>query len=440
MKLIYSLIILVLLQNCSFDNKTGIWKNTDQVSKKKNNIFKEFKEISPLKENFNKIIPLDKNYKFQKNSSINNTEWKDIYFNDSNNLKNFKYRNLNELIFKSKKITSGKINKYILFEKDNLITSDNRGNIFVFSINKNEVIAKFNFYKKKYKKIDKDLNIFVENNIIYISDNFGYIYAFNYKKDKLLWAKKYKIPFRSNLKISNNKIILSNQNNFLLFINKSNGKILKTIPTEESVVKNSFINNIAIKENNTFFLNTYGSLYSLNNQSMSINWFINLNQSLDINPSNLFNSNQFLISENKIIIPAKKNLYVIDLISGSIISKKNFTSLLKPVVLNNILFSIHNNLLVATDLNNGIIIYSYDINQLIADFLNSKKKEVEFKALMLANDQLFIFLKNSFVLKFDINGTLDKIDKLPTKINTLPIFISKSIIFLNNKNKISVIN
>ena len=59
---------------------------------------------------------------------------------------------------------------------------------------------------------------------------------------------------------------------------------------------------------------------------------------------------------------------------------------------------------------------------------------------MLANDQLFIFLKNSFVLKFDINGTLDKIDKLPTKINTLPIFISKSIIFLNNKNKISVIN
>ena len=440
MKLIYSLIILVSLQNCSFDNKTGIWKNTDQVSKKKNNIFKEFKEISPLKENFNKIIPLDKNYKFQKNSSINNTEWKDIYFNDSNNLKNFKYRNLNELIFKSKKITSGKINKYILFEKDNLITSDNRGNIFVFSINKNEVIAKFNFYKKKYKKIDKDLNIFVENNIIYISDNFGYIYAFNYKKDKLLWAKKYKIPFRSNLKISNNKIILSNQNNFLLFINKSSGKILKTIPTEESVVKNSFINNIAIKENNTFFLNTYGSLYSLNNQSMSINWFINLNQSLDINPSNLFNSNQFLISENKIIIPAKKNLYVIDLISGSIISKKNFTSLLKPVVLNNILFSIHNNLLVATDLNNGIIIYSYDINQLIADFLNSKKKEVEFKALMLANDQLFIFLKNSFVLKFDINGTLDKIDKLPTKINTLPIFISKSIIFLNNKNKISVIN
>ncbi|MDC1092659.1 hypothetical protein OAS35_00975 [Pelagibacteraceae bacterium] len=440
MKLIYSLIILVLLQNCSFDNKTGIWKNTDQVSKKKNNIFKEFKEISPLKESFNKIISLDKNHKFKKNSSINNTEWKDIYFNDSNNLKNFKYRNLNELIFKSKKITSSKINKYILFEKDNLITSDNRGNIFVFSLNKNEVISKFNFYKKKYKKIDKDLNVFVENNIIYISDNFGYIYAFNYKKNKLLWAQKYKIPFRSNLKISNNKIILSNQNNFLLFINKSNGKILKTIPTEESIVKNSFINNIAIKENNTFFLNTYGSLYSLNNQSMSINWFINLNQSLDINPSNLFNSNQFLIFENKIIIPAKTNLYIIDLITGSIISKKNFTSSLKPVILNNILFSIHNNLLVATDLNNSKIIYSYDINQLIADFLNSKKKEVEFKALMLANDQLFIFLKNSFVLKFDINGTLNKIDKLPTKINSLPIFISKSIIFLNNKNKISVIN
>jgi outer membrane protein assembly factor BamB len=440
MKLIYSFIILILFQNCSFDDKTGIWKNSNKISKKENNLFEEFKKISPLKENFNKIIPLDKNYKFLKNSSFDNKEWKDIYFSEDNNLKNFDYYDLNQLVFKSKKITRGKINEYILFEKNNLIINDNKGNIFVFSINKNAVIAKFNFYKKRYKKIDKALNLIIENSIIYTSDNLGYIYAYNYKQDKLLWAKNYKIPFRSNIKISKNKIILSNQNNSLLFIDKYNGQILKKIPTEESIVKNNFKNNLVNYKNNTLFLNTYGSLYLLNNQSMTIKWFINLNPSLDINASNLFNGSQFLIYKNKIIVPTNKNLYILDLTSGSIIFKKDFTSVFKPIILNNILFSLHSNLLIATDLNNGKIIYSYDINQLISDFLNTKKNEVEFKTLMLANNQIFIFLENSYVIKLNLNGTLDKIDKLPTKINSLPIFISKSIIFLNNKNKISVIN
>ena len=60
---------------------------------------------------------------------------------------------------------------------------------------------KFNFYKKKYKKIKKKLNFIIENGIIYVSDNIGYLYAFNYKTKKFLWAKNYKIPFRSNIKL-----------------------------------------------------------------------------------------------------------------------------------------------------------------------------------------------------------------------------------------------
>ena len=32
MKFFYALIILILFQNCSFDNKTGIWKNDNIIS------------------------------------------------------------------------------------------------------------------------------------------------------------------------------------------------------------------------------------------------------------------------------------------------------------------------------------------------------------------------------------------------------------------------
>ena len=58
----------------------------------------------------------------------------------------------------------------------------------------------------------------------------------------------------------------------------------------------------------------------------------------------------------------------------------------------------------------------------------------------MLNGKIFIFLKNSFVLKFNVNGNLEDVYKLPTKINTNPIFIKKTILYLNNKNKLSIVN
>ena len=66
------------------------------------------------------------------------------------------------------------------------------------------------------------------------------------------------------------------------FVNKNNGDTLKLIPTEETIVKNKFINNICLDNESTFFLNTFGSLYSIDNNKMRINWFINLNENSNI--------------------------------------------------------------------------------------------------------------------------------------------------------------
>ena len=90
----------------------------------------------------------------------------------------------------------------------------------------------------------------------------------NFKERKILWAKNFKIPFRSNIKIFKNKIITSNQNNDLYFIDKKNGDLLRLIPTEETSVKNNFVNNLSLSRSNTYFLNTFGSLYAFDNESI----------------------------------------------------------------------------------------------------------------------------------------------------------------------------
>ena len=57
-----------------------------------------------------------------------------------------------------------------------------------------------------------------------------------------------------------------------------------------------------------------------------------LKSSLDLNLSNLFNSNQIINNGNVIVITANKFTYVIDINTGSIIYKANFTSSIKPLI------------------------------------------------------------------------------------------------------------
>ena len=43
MKLFYALVILLFSYSCSFDNKTGIWKNENIIIKDQTNQFEDFK-------------------------------------------------------------------------------------------------------------------------------------------------------------------------------------------------------------------------------------------------------------------------------------------------------------------------------------------------------------------------------------------------------------
>ena len=76
------------------------------------------------------------------------------------------------------------------------------------------------------------------------------------------------------------------------------------------------------------------------------------------------------------------------------------------------------------------------MNQKIADYLNTKKKRAQYRNIMFINNKLFIFLKNSYVIKIKTNGEIEKIFKLPSKLKTDPIVANSSIYFLGSKNKL----
>ena len=180
---------------------------------------------------------------------VNNDKWEDIYYNQFNNSENFNYNGQKNLLFKSKKISKHNLNSSLLFDKKNLILADEKGNLIFFSDKENKIIHKFNFYKKKFKRIKKKINYVLDNTTIFVTDNLGFIYAYDYEQKRILWAKNNKVPFRSNLKIKDSKLIAADQNNNILLFNKKDGKVLKLIPTEDSKINNSFRNNFSLNEN-----------------------------------------------------------------------------------------------------------------------------------------------------------------------------------------------
>ena len=116
--------------------------NIELIFKTQSNNIKE-KELSP-----NQIIKIDKPKLYY--------EWRQSNQNNFNNINNVSFRNDGQYK-KLSKASNTSINKDILFYQNNLFFSDAKGNIGVFSLSKNQTIFKFNFYKKKMKKIKRTL-------------------------------------------------------------------------------------------------------------------------------------------------------------------------------------------------------------------------------------------------------------------------------------------
>ncbi|MFL2852821.1 MAG: PQQ-binding-like beta-propeller repeat protein [Candidatus Pelagibacter sp.] len=440
MKVFLITIFVLILSHCSFDNKTGIWKNNNEIIEKKKDEYKGFKKLYTEEKLFNQIISPNKNLKILPEPIKLNKKWLDEFYQDTNNSDNFSYKNLNNKVFQSKKLSRHQTKDKILFDGENFLITDIRGNIIVYSVKYQKIIFKYNFYKNEFKGLKKNLNIIIEKNIVYTVDNLGYSYALNYVEQKLLWAKNYKIPFRSNIKIFKDKIVAANSDNTLFYLDKFSGNKIKSLPSEEVSIKNEFVNSIAVSKDTLYYLNTFGSIYSINNEGR-INWFLNINQHSEIDTNNLFNSHPLILHKDKIIISTEKYFYIFNSFNGSRLVRAPITSIVKPIVSNKNIFIItKNNLLVCINIDTGSINYSLDISEEIANFLVTKKKNVIVKTLSMLNNNLYVLLDNSYYIRFSPNGKITEVKNLPAKLGSYPIFVNDFIMFLNKNKKLIFVN
>ena len=102
-----SFFLIILFSHCSFDKKSGIWTNSnDKNQKKVENRFKDFETLFIKEKTFNKIIRPSQKISIKLGPIKNSKKWNDEFYDNSNNLKNFNFKNLNNLISKGKKLSN----------------------------------------------------------------------------------------------------------------------------------------------------------------------------------------------------------------------------------------------------------------------------------------------------------------------------------------------
>ena len=457
MKRLLLIFIAIVFASCSFDDKTGIWKdasNTPVDNQTSNQILENEPTIRYVE-----IFTKNKTYDEEKepvnflnieiSKPLRITNWPEQYAISNNNISNFFYSGNNILLSKSSKLSKlsseGKhLNKKIIFYKNNLISYDHKGTIFIYSLNLNKKILKYNFYKKKFKNFNKEINFIVNEDTLYAADNLGYLYALNLKNNKIIWAKNYGIPFRSNLKFANNQIFLANQDNVISSIDSNTGIKNWQYATSITFLKSDFENTLALDliNKNIFFLNTSGELYSINYFKQNINWVLNFKNSYLSGDTELFLSQPIVSKNNNLIIATEKAVLSLDTLTGSRNWNLRAEPIFKPIItLNYTYLILKNNLLICLDNKSGDVVWSKNIFRNIKDkkIKNQFESYIDFK---IVNGEINIYLKNGYLLTLSPkNGNLNSLNKISKKgISSEIFFLNGNMLFIDKNNKLLKFN
>tara|TARA_Y100001970_G_scaffold285754_1_gene406316 strand:+ start:1305 stop:2756 length:1452 start_codon:yes stop_codon:yes gene_type:complete len=356
-KFVKFFLLLFFINNCSLDNKTGIWSQTAKIKEEEKIVIKEaFIKEEALEKEFNSEIKVNLIANFKKNSFINNITNNNGRINYNGTLKNISK-------FKFSKIDN--FNQYepeIAFHMDNVIFFDNKGSILKFD-NNSKLIWKKNYYTKSEKKLNPILFFGNNNNILVVADNIAKYYAININNGELLWSKNNIAPFNSQVKIFKDKFFVIDFENILRCFSIINGKEIWQIRTDQSFIKSQKKLSLVIINNNVIFSNSVGDITAVNIESGNLVWQMPT-QSSAIYEDAFFLKTSDLIAEGKTILFSnnRNEFFSINASQGQLNWKQKINSNLRSTIVENLIFTVSmEGYLIVTDNKTGNIVRITDI-------------------------------------------------------------------------------
>ena len=422
-KLIIFLLSLFLLNNCSLNENSKIWKekernlenkNIKKVSLDKKKITSEFNQELNLDlvqiQTNNKIIDNQNNYGSQNYEGL---------FNKIGNYKFSKLENVNQLNFKP------------IFLENGLIFFDKKGSIIRYK-DSQKVLWKKNYYLKNEKKLKPQLNFLLSGENLLVADNIAKYYSVNINTGELNWSKNNTYPFNSEIKKNNEKFFVVDYKNTLRCYNIDDGTECWNLQTENSFTISNSKFSLIIIDDMVIFSNSVGDITAADIATGSIVWQLPTQSSNIINETFSFKFSKLVSDGKSIYFSNNKNeFYSVDVKTGITNWINDISSNLTPIIIGNLLFTVSNDgYLHVLEKNNGNIIR---INDLYLNYKVKKRKDIKPVGFSIGNSKLFLTNTDGIMIVVDLShGKIAKIEKVSGNLTSKPFIYNQNLFLIKN--------
>ena len=380
-KYLFLLILVLLLNNCSFDTKSGIWTQEKKITKSIKKDVQKLFEKKDLNENeFNKNLILKISSKYTNNYDAGNN---DIGIFDID----LKFNKISKYKFSKIKYFD-QFEPALVFFNNDLIFFDNKGSIIRFS-NDSKIIWKKNYYNKYEKKLSPILSLASNENLLLVTDSISKFYLMDINSGKLLWSKDHKTNFISDIKIDDDRFYVLDANNSFLCFSIINGEKLWEFQTEQKLINSQKKTSIIFNKTSVIFNNSRGEIISLDKENGGLIWLTSTISYGETFQAFLIKTSELVQNGNSIYFSNNQNkFYSLDLNTGIINWSESLSSILRPIIVDDIIMTVSDKgyLYIMAKQSGNII----RITDVLSNFKLKKRKKIQPTGFVASQNNLYL--------------------------------------------------
>ncbi len=430
-KLFRILLIYFLITGCSFQKNSKFWNKEKIEEEKQENVTEIFKKEETLNFELNPNLKIELDSRAVNNSFLNN-------FNNNDGRINYSGRLENVSKYKFKKIENFyQYEPEITFNQNNIIFFDNEGSILSFDSSSN-LIWKKNYYSKAQKKQNPFLFFGHNNKILIIADNIAKLYAVDINTGELLWTKKNNAPFNSQVKVYKDKIYVIDFENTLRAYSINDGKEIWNRKTQNSLIRSQKKLSLIILDEKIYFNNSLGDISAIDINNGNLIWQTPTQSSLTYDTGFFLKTSDIVADENVLFFSNNQNqFFSLDIQTGNLNWKQEINSSLRPIIINNFLFTVSlEGYLIIIEKNTGNIIRS---NYLFNNFKIKNRTKIKPTGFIVGNENIYLSTSNGRILVVDINSGITKtVLKIDNKEISRPAIFNKNLYVITDNSIIKL--
>ena len=414
----FHLIVFLFLLDCSLNPNSKFWTEEKKILVDKSPTIvllnKEKKSLNEFNQNFK--ISLPKNLKVDTNQQLNN----DGFINFDVNLDKISKYN-----FRTIKSFSN-FEPEILIDKNHLFYFDSNGSIIKFDNNSN-MVWKQNHYSKQDKKLQPILFFGKSGEDLFIADSIANYYVINKNTGALKWKKKHSSSFNSQIKIFENKALVIDMENQLRCFSLETGELIWSVKTQQSLLRSQKKQSLILNNDKIFFSNSIGDVTAVNISNGNIIWQTPTQSDVTFGNTYFLKLSDIVSDKDSIFVSNNNSqFFSIDLVSGAINWKQDFSSELRPAIIDDYLVTISDNgLLIIMNKETGQIIR---INDLLKNVKEKRKKNYQPIGFLVGKFYIYVSTNNGRILVVNFSeGKIEKTLKLDNKKLQRPVYFNKSL-------------